>query len=80
MGTIKVMSLSKIPRTTNSPPAGLERSCLLTKAWSRLQVYLPFSCPKCRLGIEPVALPTRGGEAAFKPFSPDLTSLFQAPR
>ena len=72
MGTITVvLSLSKIPRSTNNPPAGLERSCSLTKAWSSLEVYMSFSCPKCRLGIEPMALPTRGGEAAFKPLSPN---------
>ena len=76
-----MMSLSKIPRSTNNQPAGLERSCLLTKSVELMTTgYLPFSCPKCRLGIEPMALPTRGGEAAFRPFSPDLTSLFQAPR
>ena len=31
---------------------------------------MSFICPKCRLGIEHMALPTRGGEAAFKPLSP----------
>ena len=37
---------------------------------------MSFSCPKCRLVIEPMALPTRGGEAAFKPLSPNLTRIW----
>ena len=34
---------------------------------------MSFSCPKCRLVIEPMALPTRGGGAAFKPLSPKMS-------
>ena len=37
---------------------------------------MSFSCPKCRLVIEPMALPTRGGGAAFKSLSPNLTRIW----